>query len=201
MIGKWNKSVILTYIGMGISILGIYLIINGYSIKYAQICLMIAGICDLFDGTIARMCKRTKEEKEFGVQIDSLVDVIVFIIFPIVILGSLSKKDIYLPLYIIYAIFGIARLAHFNITTENTDKRIEYYEGMPVTYAALILPIAYLLSYIIENSIFIIAYNIILFIIAILYIVKIKVPKPKTSTGIFLIVLGAIISYLYLFVL
>ena len=34
MIGKWNKSVILSYIGLSFSILGMFLIFKGYELKY-----------------------------------------------------------------------------------------------------------------------------------------------------------------------
>lgn len=77
IIGKWNKSVILTYIGLIFSVLGIFICsTKENSINIAMCCLIISGICDLFDGFIARKCKRTEEEKKFGVQLDSLVDVI-----------------------------------------------------------------------------------------------------------------------------
>ena len=62
-IGKWNKSVILTYLGMAVAVAGIFLSFTGIDVKYAFVCLMVAGICDLFDGAVARKCKRTEEEK------------------------------------------------------------------------------------------------------------------------------------------
>ena len=200
MIGKWNKSVILTYIGMSISILGIILVLNNIDIKYTFICFMLAGICDLFDGTIARRCKRTKEEKMFGIELDSLVDVISFITLQIVILGTIVKSLYIIPIIIIYSIFGIARLAHFNITTPNNNKAVKYYEGLPVTYAALIFPITYLLSYVIKENIFIIIYSIVTLLVSILFIIKIKVPKPKLKASILLLLLSIIITIIYIFV-
>ena len=84
IIGKYNKSVMLTYIGGIFALFGmIFAIID--NLQYSLICLMLAGICDLFDGKIARMCKRTDIEKEFGKQIDSLVDVFSFVALPCVI--------------------------------------------------------------------------------------------------------------------
>ena len=58
MIGKWNKSVILSYIGLSFSVLGMFLIFNGYASKYIFCCFIAAGVCDMFDGAIARRCKR-----------------------------------------------------------------------------------------------------------------------------------------------
>ena len=51
-IGKWNKSVILTYIGVLIACFGIYLALAGAP-NCACICLIFAGVCDMFDGAIA----------------------------------------------------------------------------------------------------------------------------------------------------
>ena len=200
MIGKWNKSVILTYVGLSLAVLGVMLIILKVELKYAIICLMASGVCDLFDGTVARRCKRTKEEKEFGIELDSLVDVFSFIALPLVILASINTTWYYLPIAIIYAIFAIARLAYFNIKTVDSNKAISSYIGLPVTYAALIFPIIYLLSYIITNSIFIIIYNVITLIVSILFILKIKVPKPKLVSSIILLLTFVIVTIIYIFV-
>ena len=202
MIGKWNKSVILSYIGLSLSVLGVFLIFKGLDTKYALVCLIFAGICDLFDGTVARRCKRTKEEKAFGIELDSLIDVFNFIAFPIIILCSLKITNIYaIPVYILYAIFGIARLAHFNITTENNNKPVKYYEGLPVTYAALLFPIIYLLSFFIKINIFNTIYLVLAFLIAIMFIIKVKIPKPRLVSSLLLLLLAIVISILYLFVL
>ena len=201
MIGKWNKSVVLTYIGFVFSIIGIILITLKVKLEYAIVCLMYAGLCDLFDGTIARRCKRTKEEKEFGIELDSIVDVMSFIAFPIVILATINTTWYFIPIAIIYSIFAAARLAYFNIKTADKNKAISHYIGLPVTYAALIFPIIYLLSYFIENSLFIIIYNVITLIIAILFILKIRVPKPKLIPSIMLIFLAVVLTVVYLFVL
>lgn len=200
MIGKWNKSVILTYIGLISSSIGIMLIMFNIDIKYVMICLMASGICDLFDGTIARRCKRTKEEKEFGIELDSLVDVMSFVALPLVILFSINNSIFYIPIAIVYAIFAITRLAYFNIKTADSDKAIKSYIGLPVTYAAMIFPLVFLLSYSLENSLFIIIYNIITLLVSILFVLKIKVPKPKLVSSIILLLTAIIVSMIYLFV-
>lgn len=200
MIGKWNKSVILTYVGLGISLLGIMLVLSNVDIKYTFICFMFAGICDLFDGTIARRCKRTKEEKNFGIELDSLVDVISFIALPLVILGSINNKVYYLPIYVVYAIFGVARLAYFNINAPKDNKPVKYYEGLPVTYVALIFPITYLLSYLLKENVFILIYNIVTVIVSFLFVLRIKVPKPRLVSSIILLISALVVTGIYLFV-
>ena len=50
---------------------------------FSVLCLVLSGICDAFDGIVARSKKdRTEEEKAFGIQLDSLCDVIAFGFFP-----------------------------------------------------------------------------------------------------------------------
>ena len=200
MIGKWNKSVILTYVGLALGVLGISLILLDVEIKYALICLMFAGICDLFDGTVARRCKRTKEEKEFGIELDSLVDVLNFIAFPLVLIISVNEKLYFLPIYIMYTILAVARLAHFNITSPKNNKPVPYYEGLPVTYSALIFPIIFILYYLIQKNIFIILLNIIMGIVGVLFILKIKVPKPKLVSSVILLVISLIMTGIYILI-
>ena len=81
MIGYYNYTVILTYIGTLFGFAGITYIWNG-NLKMALFCLMCAGLCDMFDGRIASTMKRTKPEKRFSVQIDSLSDLVCFGILP-----------------------------------------------------------------------------------------------------------------------
>ena len=94
IVGMWNPSVILTYVGMAFAVLGMGFAFQGEDVAHPMICLIIAGVCDLFDGAVARRCKRTEEEKAFGIELDSLVDVLSFIALPITIFPlPLSVKD------------------------------------------------------------------------------------------------------------
>ena len=84
-LGIYDYTVILTYISLGISVFGITRALEG-DFKVAIFCLALSGLCDMFDGKIARTKKnRTDDEKNFGIQIDSLCDVVCFGIFPAMI--------------------------------------------------------------------------------------------------------------------
>ncbi|MEA4814126.1 MAG: CDP-alcohol phosphatidyltransferase family protein [Oscillospiraceae bacterium] len=93
MLGFYNYTVILTYVGMLASFLGIMFAIDG-SILQALLCLMISGFCDMFDGRVASTMKRTRNEKNFGIQIDSLSDLICLGVLPAVIVHTLSPRNI-----------------------------------------------------------------------------------------------------------
>ena len=85
MIGFYNYTVILTYISLLSSVFGMTQAIHGH-FKTAIFCLALSGLCDMFDGKIARTKKdRTDDEKSFGIQIDSLCDVVCFGAFPALI--------------------------------------------------------------------------------------------------------------------
>ena len=77
-IGKYNKPVWLTYLSLTSAVIGIFCSIKS-KILIAFICLILSGVCDMYDGKVARSCKRTKMEKQYGVEIDSLSDIIAFV--------------------------------------------------------------------------------------------------------------------------
>lgn len=202
LIGKWNKSVILSYVGLFFGVFGIYYAVVTKNIKYAMICLILSGICDMFDGTVARKCKRTEEEKEFGIQLDSLNDVFNFTALPIAIFIGMGLTEIYhIVIFCIYAMFGIARLANFNIRTASTKTKNKYYEGLPVTTVAVIFPIFYLLSLVLEKTVFNYVYTSLILIVGFLFVLNIKVKKPSVKFSIGLAIFGFIATVLYLFVI
>ena len=80
-VGFWNVSVILTYIELCIAVGSICAAADG-KVWPAVIGLALCGLCDMFDGKIARATKRTKDAEVFGIQIDSLCDLVSFGVLP-----------------------------------------------------------------------------------------------------------------------
>lgn len=85
MIGFYDYTVILTYISLASSILG--MISACYArIGWAIFFLGMSGLLDTFDGKVARTKKnRTEDQKRFGIQIDSLCDIVCFGVCPVII--------------------------------------------------------------------------------------------------------------------
>ena len=202
IIGRWNRSVIITYFGMISAVAGIVFAITLKNVNYAYACLMVAGVCDLFDGAVARRVKRNEEEKAFGVQLDSLVDVISFIALPIAVFVASGLNSLwFLPLFAVFAVSGIARLAYFNILTADSEAPIKYYTGLPVTYSALIFPLVNLLRYVIDGIWFIVIYAAAIFVVSLLGVLRISVIKPKGIAYVFFAILAVGMLVLYLAVL
>lgn len=184
-IGFYGASVLLTYIGLAFSVTGMVLAFLGH-IPVAVMCLILAGVCDMFDGTVARACKRSDLEKKFGIQIDSLVDTVSFGVFPIILgisMGFTSKLNILV--YIIYGLAAVIRLAYFNVLTEEKTvfnkkkkEKVSYYFGLPVTSIAIILPFTYNLNIFMHPRVFVKAYPLVMLMTAILFVLNIKIKKP-----------------------
>lgn len=199
MLGKWNRSVILTYMGLACAVAGIFLAVAGYNVKYSFICLMLAGIFDLFDGPVARSVKRNEEEKKFGIEIDSVVDAVSFTALPIAIFTSMGMNALpYVILYIVFAISCAARLAYFNAVTADSEGPVKYYTGLPVTYSALIFPVCYLLSIPLEKNIFTIIYALVIAAVAVLQVLKVKIVKPKGIAYVFFGILAIVIITVFI---
>ncbi len=203
MIGYYNYTVILTYMGLFSGLIGMWAAIEGHPI-FALGTLMFSGFCDMFDGLVARTKKdRTPEEKKFGIQLDSLADFFCYGILPVVIAYTYGAKEWYnLVTYAFFSLAALIRLAYFNVMEEarqgQTTEARKSYEGLPVTSVALILP---LLFPIIMR--FPVAYPILLaiafFAIGFLFIFNFKVPKFKLKGMILMIILGIIIFVLMQF--
>ena len=188
-VGKYNKSLIITYIGVGFAIAGMNYAL-GIDLRMAMICLIIAGVCDLFDGKVARMCKRTEEEKLFGIEIDSLADMVGFVVFPIIIGYSMGLNNWYNILgYILFVLCGITRLGFFNISVVDTNR------DKPVSISLI-----WFLCELIAKASFSCIYPFITYIVAFLFVFNFNIPKFKGKAYIVVSLLAVLAILLMIFI-
>ena len=116
MIGFYDYTVILTYISFISAVAGIFSA-STMHLRWAIFFLAFSGLCDMFDGKIARSKKnRTDDEKAFGIQIDSLCDIVCFGVLPIIICYKLGMDRIYsMMILALYGLAGLIRLGYFNV--------------------------------------------------------------------------------------
>lgn len=204
-IGFYDYTVILTYIGLISSVFGITQAIHG-DYKTAILCLAFSGICDAFDGRIARTKKnRTDDEKSFGIQLDSLCDVICFGVFPALICYLLGVRGLLgLVLVFFYCLCAVIRLAYFNVLetkrqeTEGGANKV--YHGLPVTSIAFILPISFWLQFILPELAFMILLHAILLVVGFLFILDFPLKKPSLKItlamiAVVIVTVGIIFAY------
>ncbi len=146
MLGVYNYTVILTYLGLLSGFSGILCAFEGRK-EWSLICLVIAGIFDMFDGKVASTKKeRSRSEKRFGIQIDSLSDLVCFGVLPALIVYSAGQRTwLRAAACGAYVLCALIRLAWFNVDEEarqdfDTGRR-KVYLGLPVTSAAIVFPL------------------------------------------------------------
>ncbi len=198
-IGFYNYTVILTYMGAAAAVCGIFFAASGFPF-WGVICLMFAGLTDMFDGKIASTMKRTPAEKAFGIQIDSLCDLISFGVLPLAIgYGIGLDGGIFYLSAAAYLLCAIIRLAYFNVDEaqrqqSETGTRKTYY-GLPVTAAAILFSALYGLKNILGGALPVI-YQIMIFVTAAAFIIKFKIAKPNKKGLPVLLAIGIAIGIL-----
>ncbi len=199
LIGFYNYTVILTYMGAAAAVCGIFFAASGYPF-WAVICLLFAGLTDMFDGKVASTMKRNDAEKAFGIEIDSLCDLISFGVLPIAIgYGIGLSGGFFYASAAVYLLCAIIRLAYFNVDEaqrqKNESGRRKVYYGLPVTSAAIIFPTVFGLKSILGEAMPVV-YQILLFATAAAFILKFKIAKPNKKGLPLLVILGLAIAVL-----
>lgn len=196
--GVYNPSIILTYISVFSALYGIVCMMSGKAenMLLPIIALVVSGVCDMFDGAVARKCKRTEVEKEFGIQLDSLADTVAFVVYPAVMLLYWTNYHIVaIIISFFYAFTGIMRLGWFNVTTEENHG---VFQGIPVTSIAIVLPLVYMIcsKYAVNANVYSIIMQILFAMVGVLFITNIKIAKPTHKARIILGVLAVVLIVL-----
>ena len=216
MIGFYNYTVILTYLSLLSAGTGIIVSLAGDHPYWGMFFLLLCGFFDAFDGKVARTkSDRSDMEINYGIQIDSLSDIVAFGVLPACIGVALintseffknlfGRENIALALVIKYAIFAVLvlyilaaliRLAYFNVTEEERQRTEggtrRTYTGLPVTSAALIFPTVMLLMYAIPADISWV-YIIVAIAMGFAFLGKFSIPKPKLRGILIMVAIGIV---------
>lgn len=228
MIGFYDYTVILTYLSLLSAGTGIVVSLSGHGHPYLGIFfLLFCGLCDAFDGKVANTKKnRTKLEKNFGIQIDSLSDLVAFGVLPACIGAALLRSSTFFKtivpinssiwyfvfikfclfaILVLYILAALIRLAYFNVTEEERQEKEstprKNYTGLPVTASALIFPAVLLFQYILPLDITIV-YFIVTILTGLAFLLKFNVKKFELKGILFMILIGLIESvllFIYIF--
>ncbi len=199
MIGFYNYTVILTYISLVSAFIGITKLFGGQYLV-AIFCLMISGFCDMFDGVVARKHKtRTEQEKVFGIQIDSLCDLVCFGVFPALFNYTYTRSVdeklsiVSLAIGVMFTLTALIRLGYFNVMEQErqkeTTERREYYQGLPVTSIAAYLPFVFMFRDVLGDY-FVYVLNAFTVLIAFLFVYDFKMKKPHGMSLVYMTIAG-----------
>ena len=135
-LGRRGALVLPNLLTVGNLLCGFYAIVAVYNDEYvpAAVAIMIALLLDGLDGAVARV---SGSASPFGVELDSLADVVSFGVAP-AILGYVFALRPYDRIGWIapcaFVACGALRLARFNVQTAKLDRR--YFVGLPIPAAA-----------------------------------------------------------------
>ena len=183
LLGFYDYTVILTYMSLLSAFAGMILFGKGMHTA-AVLCLMFCGICDAFDGTVARTKKnRTEDEKAFGIQIDSLCDAVSFGVFPALLSVRMGLNGILgMAIAAIYSLCAVIRLAFFNVQEAKRQQAEEgkrkTYRGLPVTSISMIYPVVALLQLFLPAGAFRMVLHIVMAATAFAFVLDFSVKKP-----------------------
>lgn len=201
MIGFYDYTVVLTYLSLFSALFGMYLASCGH-IHMAIFCLAMSGLLDTFDGKVARTKKnRTEDEKNFGIQIDSLCDIVCFGVLPVIICFHSGMTSIPERLILaFYCLGGLIRLAYFNVMEQKrqqeTSENRKYYQGLPITSIAVILPVTYVCSAFLQTS-FEIVLSVVMLVTGFLFVKRFNFRKPTNKEiAILIVIVGALVLFI-----
>ncbi len=110
--------------------------------EYAVLCILVSALLDMFDGKIARLLDQSSS---FGLELDSLSDLVCFGVAPSIVLYLSTMQQIGKigwGICMFYTICCALRLARFNISRTNSDQISDldrkYFVGIPAPAGAIV---------------------------------------------------------------
>ncbi|MEG1743880.1 MAG: CDP-diacylglycerol--serine O-phosphatidyltransferase, partial [Clostridia bacterium] len=142
---------------------------------------------DMIDGRIARATnKGDRRRKLFGIQIDSLCDMVSFGVAPGIIAYAFGFCDVFdTIIYIFFACCGAIRLAYFNTQalTEAADLNMKSFTGMPIPSICFVLPPLALLTIFVTPDIMHWLFKAAYLVVGTAFIANFKMKKPGLKTS------------------
>ncbi len=183
--------------GLLSALLGIYFAILG-NFAFAMIGILWAILFDWVDGIIARKMKnRTDNHKAFGPQLDSMIDIVSFGIFPAVFLLSYGNfNPWFLPGAFLLIAASAIRLSYFNVFGMIDSHT---YKGLALDNNMILLSFLFLFEKFFIRNVFSIVLYVFLMVMMVLNIATIKTPKFTGRWFYVLIVYTVVMTVLYIF--
>ncbi len=181
--------------GLLCAVIAIYYAILGI-FPAVMIGLIWAVLFDWTDGIIARRLKgRSDEQREFGGQLDSLIDIVSFGICPAIVLLSYGHfSPWFLPGAFIIVATGVLRLSYFNVfglVDEST------YMGLALDNNIIILTAVFPFAGLVGQSVFTVVLYILLMVLTAFNVAPVKTPKFAGRWYYALILYTMVITVIY----
>lgn len=199
IIGYYRPCDFLTMGNALFGIIGIILAITGNS-GYAILCIIASGICDAFDGILARKGNYDKTQMSYGVELDSLADVISFGVSPAIITLCMVGFNHWSTILVcvFYAMAGLIRLAYFNTLDINGLSNKNAFKGFPITTISLVYPLIYFVCYLFGFVYYDVIITLAMLFTGVSFIVPVQIKKLNTQGKGILSIIGILMIIVYI---
>jgi phosphatidylserine synthase len=181
--------------GLMSAILGIYFaVLHVYGA--AMIALVWSVVFDWFDGRVARgMKRRTDEQRAFGAQLDSLIDVVSFGVAPAVLLLSVGGfRPWFLPGAFVVLAAGVIRLSYFNLFGLSEGSM---YRGLALDNNVIVLALLFAFQRTMTGPLFAVVLYGALMVLAVLNVAPLHTPKLAGNWYYAIVAYAAAVSVLF----
>ncbi|MBR5278380.1 MAG: CDP-alcohol phosphatidyltransferase family protein [Clostridia bacterium] len=202
-IGYYSVANGVTLAGLVFSVLACMLSVLHVDVQYCIYLMFLSFLCDIFDGRLARRKKnRSAAAKLYGIQLDSLCDLVSFGITPCFIAYFSGHKDaLDIIIYCLVVVCGAIRLAYFNtLAISNPEKAKEGYRGLPIPASMIVITFLFMLHAIeINPTALNIIFKLVFFGLGIGYVLNFKIKKSGLKGTIILITIEVLMLAILLF--
>lgn len=212
MLGYWNYTVYATYASALSALLGMVFCLLGRPTD-ALFCLLASGGLDMIDGRIARLKRdRTRDEKRYGVQLDSLADLLAFGALPALIAISDGVFSPYglgrwwqIAVALLFALSCLIRLAFFNVRSANEETSSDTgrlaFKGLPAPSIVPPFALLYCFRPLLSPPVFSSLLTLLLALTALAYVTPFTLKKPgmKLLAPLVLLGLGTLIALIIIY--
>ena len=181
--------------GLLAALLGLFFAIRGVY-PAALTALLWAVVFDWSDGLIARRMKgRTADQRAFGAQLDSLIDVVSFSVAPALLLLSVGDfSPWYVPGAFVILATGVIRLSYFNVFGLLDDST---YRGLPLDTNVIVLALLFVFEPLVGVTTFAVVLYVAMMLLAALNVAPIATPKLGGRWYYAVIVYALVLSGVY----
>jgi CDP-diacylglycerol--serine O-phosphatidyltransferase len=171
----WELPNVCSLAGLLAALLGLFFAIRGVY-PAAMMGLLWAVVFDWSDGLIARRMKgRTADQRSFGAQLDSLIDIVSFSVAPALLLLSVGHfSPWFVPGAFVILATGVIRLSYFNVFGLLDDST---YRGLALDNNVVILAFLFVFEPVIGRTVFAVVLYVVLVVLAALNVAPIETPK------------------------
>ena len=161
--------------GLFAAVLGLYFAIRSVY-PAALMALLWATVFDWSDGLIARRMKgRTANQRAFGAQLDSLIDIVSFSVAPALLLLSVGRfSPWFIPGAFVILATGVIRLSYFNVFGLIDDST---YRGLSLDNNVIVVALLFVFEPVVGITIFAIVVYVALMVLAAFNVAPIQTPK------------------------